>query len=164
MSPRGSARVRNLHKVTQPEDHRARAESHLPEPTNSPLSLLVLLAETRTRKGSMGDKPHFRSMALPFEGDLENQPHGGFSISFPVCLKQRGPSRGRHDRWLAHEIRKQDTPSLNCLTCVHQKCRQTHGLHFSFTACERAAEKVNKATYKGSGTFHPRAKALPLLQ
>lgn len=54
MSPRGSARVRNLHKVTQPEDHRARAESHPPEPTNSPLSLLVLLAETRNRKDSMG--------------------------------------------------------------------------------------------------------------
>lgn len=84
-SPRGSARARNLHMVTQPEGHRARAESHPPEPTNSPLSLLV---ETRTRKGSMGDKPHFRSMTLPFERDLENQPHRGISISFPVCRKQ----------------------------------------------------------------------------
>lgn len=105
----------------------------------------------------MGDKPHFCGMTLPFERDLENQSHRGISISFPVCLKQRGPSRGRHDRWLAHEIRKQDTPSLNYLTCVHQKCRQTHGLHFSFTACKRAAEKVNKATCKGSGTFHAEA-------
>lgn len=152
--------MRNLHKVTQPEDHIARAESHPPEPTNSPLSLLVLLVE----KGSRGDKPHFRSMTLPFERDLENQPHRGISISFPVCLKQRGPSRGHHDKCLAHEIRKQDTPSLHCLTCVRQNCRQTHGPHFSFTACERAAEKVNKATYEGSGTFHLKAKALHLLQ
>lgn len=150
--------MRNLHKVTQPEGHRARAESHPPEPTNSPLSLSVLLAETRTRKGSMGDKPHFRSLTLPFERDLENQPHRGISISFPVRLKQRGPSRGRHDRWLAHEIqKKKDTPSLNYLTCVHQKCRQTHGLHFSFTACKRATEKVNKETYKGSRTFYAEA-------
>lgn len=49
--------VRNLHKVTQPEDCRATPESH-PESNYSPPSTFLLLADTKgkMRKYSMEDE------------------------------------------------------------------------------------------------------------
>lgn len=53
----GSVQVRNLHKVTQPEDRRATPESH-PESNYSPPSTFLLLADTKgkMRKYSMEDE------------------------------------------------------------------------------------------------------------
>lgn len=133
-----SVQVRNLHKVAQPA---RRPQSHYWESTNSPLSPFFLLADTKgkMRKYSKEDELTSKgSAAMPFQKGLENwssggRGQGGGSIFFPfsVCIKQWGPCQRLPWQVAGTSNQNQDTPSLNDLTCVCQKHRQTHQLHLT---------------------------------
>ena len=118
-----------MHKVTQPEDHRATPESR-PVSANSPLSPFLLLADTRDkmRKYSMEDE--LTSEEEFWKTDLQGL---GGSIFFPfsVCMKQCGPVRSRYDKWLAHTIK---TRTLHLLTTLPVFARSTdkHTFHLTF--------------------------------